>query len=50
MIKQLPEIEKKEKNLHAQIQVLKNIMDKDETSFRLRDVKLVFFPIMANAH
>ncbi|PWA80134.1 hypothetical protein CTI12_AA197920 [Artemisia annua] len=46
----LPEIEKKEKNLHAQIRVLRNIMDEDETSFRLRDVKLVFFPIMAHAH
>ncbi|PWA69434.1 ulp1 protease family, C-terminal catalytic domain-containing protein [Artemisia annua] len=47
----LPEIEKKEnKNLNAQIAVFKSIIEKDETSFRLRDVRLLFFPIIAHGH
>ncbi|PWA37596.1 hypothetical protein CTI12_AA587400 [Artemisia annua] len=50
-IEKLPEIEKKEnKNLDAQIQVLINIINKDEKSYKLRDVKLVFFPIIAHGH
>ncbi|PWA93200.1 hypothetical protein CTI12_AA073630 [Artemisia annua] len=43
-------LRRRKKNLNAQIQVLKNIINKDETSCKLRDVKLVFFPIIAHGH
>ncbi|PWA57785.1 hypothetical protein CTI12_AA406470 [Artemisia annua] len=36
--------------IDSQIKELVNIIDKDETSYKLRDVKLVFFPIIAHGH
>ncbi|PWA19165.1 ankyrin repeat-containing protein [Artemisia annua] len=45
-----PEIQNGKKNLNKQIETLMGILNKDETSFKLRDVKLVFFPIIAHKH
>ena len=50
MIKQHPEILNKNKNLNKQIEKFIGILEKDETSFKLRDVNLVFFPIIAHDH
>ncbi|PWA59441.1 hypothetical protein CTI12_AA391610 [Artemisia annua] len=44
------EIEKEKKNLKAQIKKFMDIINKDETSCKLRDVNLVFFPIIAHGH
>ena len=50
MIKQQPEVQKEKKDVNKQIEVFKAIVNKDETSFRLRDVNLVFFPIVVHDH
>lgn len=50
MIKQHPEIVNKNKDLNKQIETFMSILNKDETSLNLRDVNLVFFPIIAHEH
>ena len=50
MIKKHPEVEKEDKDLDKQIEQFMDILNKDETSNKLRDVNLVFFPIIAHEH
>ena len=50
MIKQQPEVQNEKKDLNKQIEAFMDIVNKDETSFKLRDVTLVFFPIVAHDH
>lgn len=50
MIKQHPQIEKEDKDVDKHIKQFMDIINKDETSNKLRDVNLVFFPIIAHEH
>ncbi|PWA99486.1 hypothetical protein CTI12_AA002730 [Artemisia annua] len=47
---QNPEIQNDTKDLKAQTNRYVNVIDNDKTSNKLRDVKLVFIPIIAHAH
>jgi hypothetical protein len=50
VIKHHPQIEKEKKYLDEQIKQFMDIINKDETSNKLRDVNMVFFPIIAHGH
>ena len=50
VIKQYPEIEKKKRDVNAQIEHFMKIINSDKECKKFRDVHLVFFPIIAHGH